>query len=104
MKKKMYGLFELEDDTANAILKIDGEPVGTGVCEYTLNHKAGELPVVDIKADVGVSGKKKIHYKGVLCNEKNAVYCPECGFLLGVAMFKEGQMICPICKKAASRK
>ena len=59
MKKKMYGLFELEDDTANAIIKIDGEPVGTGVCEYTLNHKAGELPVVDIKADVGVSGKKK---------------------------------------------
>ena len=34
MKKKMYGLFELEDDTANAIIKIDGEPVGTGVCEY----------------------------------------------------------------------
>ena len=100
----MNGFFELEDDTAKTILKIDGEPVGTGVCEYTLHHKAGELPSVDITTDIGVNGSKKIHYKGVLCNEKYAVYCPECGFLLGVTMFEDGQIVCPICKKAASRK
>lgn len=102
--KENEWFFELEDDTAKTILKIDGEPVGTGVCEYTLHHKAGELPSVDITTDIGVNGSKKIHYKGVLCNEKYAVYCPECGFLLGVTMFEDGQIICSICKKAASRK
>lgn len=49
----MNGFFELEDDTAKTILKIDGEPVGTGYVNILYTTKLVNcLPLISQQISV----------------------------------------------------